>query len=124
MITQSNSKLSGTITINGLIASASTKPIEGSSLTFSRSGYNYNIDTFSYAAQMVALTGEVDLGENFANSDTTALWNITFTTGVVVGDKVFLNVPQTIQVNSCDAQCTGCECSITSPTTSTPFTHL
>ena len=125
LLVQSNGQLSGTIRISTLIGRPSTKPVTGSQVVFSRNGYNYNSAFFVYSAQQGTLTGNVTLDNNFANSNTSGLWKVTLPTGASIGDRLYFQIPPSIFISACTAQCgDSCTCTITQPTASEPFTTL
>lgn len=62
------------------------------------------------------LSGNIQINTNYANSNTSWLIEIVFSTKVALGDKVRIKVPKSITVNSCTAQCTNCNCNLEVPT--------
>lgn len=124
MVTANNNKIIATITINGITPRTSTKPISGNTITLARHGNLYNSDTFEFAVGIRQLTASLSLSNNFANSNATGQWSITFTTGIGVGDLVFMKVPSSITINGCSTLCVNCVCEIFPPNATNPYTQL
>lgn len=117
--------LDASITFNKIVQATSTKPRPNNTIELRRNGFLYNSDTFQYqVVEGVILNFTVTLDNNYANSNTSGVWDVTFSNEVRKLDKIYMNLPYAISVITCQPQCAGCSCSITMPTVNTPYTQL
>lgn len=117
--------LNAYITINKIVSASSTKPRTNNVIELRRNGYLFNTGYFQYqVVEGIISNITVTLDNNYANSQATCTWQVTFSTGVSQTNMVFLNIHQSISISTCQPQCQGCSCSITLPTSVNPFTSL
>ena len=115
LITAIGSQFNGNITIAGVQAQDSIKPITNSTIALYRNGYVYDESTFSFAAQTATLSGAtLNLASSDANALTTLTVSIPFSVSMATGDQLYISVPMAIAVTSCSvATCSSCTCVIT-----------